>query len=138
LQRGIAGPLLDLAAIARQVSAGKNYSVRAASHGSDETGAFNEMLAQIQARDRELLVHHEQLEQQVAFRTQELTRANTELASAKEKAESLARVKSEFLANMSHEIRTPMNGIGLNRFAVVRRVVLLGFVRTIAIPMLGR
>jgi signal transduction histidine kinase len=96
------------------------------------------MLAQIQARDRELLVHHEQLEQQVAFRTQELTRANTELASAKEKAESLARVKSEFLANMSHEIRTPMNGIGLNRFAVVRRVVLLGFVRTIAIPMLGR
>jgi signal transduction histidine kinase/CheY-like chemotaxis protein len=123
LQRGIAGPLLELAGIARQISAGKNYGVRAASHGSDETGvlieAFNEMLAQIQARDRELQVHHEQLEQQVAFRTQELTRANTELASAKEKAESLARVKSEFLANMSHEIRTPMNGIiGMTELAL--------------------
>src|SRR5579864_1026988 len=123
LQRGIAGPLLELAGVARQISAGKNYSVRAASHGSDETGvlikAFNEMLAQIQARDRELLVHHEQLEQQVAFRTQELTRANVELASAKEKAESLARVKSEFLANMSHEIRTPMNGIiGMTELAL--------------------
>ncbi len=123
LQRGIAGPLLELAGIARQVSAGKNYSVRAAPHGSDETGvliaSFNEMLAQIQARDRELLGHHERLEQQVAFRTQELTRANTDLAVAKEKAESLARVKSEFLANMSHEIRTPMNGIiGMTELAL--------------------
>jgi len=123
LQRGIAGPLLDLARIARQVSAGNNYSVPATPHGADETGvlieAFHEMLAQIHARDRELMSHHERLEQQVAFRTQELTRANTELAAAKEKAESLARVKSEFLANMSHEIRTPMNGIiGMTELAL--------------------
>jgi uncharacterized membrane protein affecting hemolysin expression len=59
LQRGITRPLLDLAGIARQVSAGENYRVLAAPHGNDETGvligAFNEMLAQIQARDRELL-----------------------------------------------------------------------------------
>jgi len=34
-----------------------------------------------------------------------------ELASAREKAESAARVKADFLANMSHEIRTPLNGI---------------------------
>ena len=123
LQRGISGPLLDLAATARQVSAGKNYSIPPAPHGNDEAGvligAFHEMLAQIQARDRELVGHHERLEQQVAFRTQELTQANTELAAAKEKAESLARVKSEFLANMSHEIRTPMNGIiGMTELAL--------------------
>ena len=115
LQRGISGPLLELAETARQVSAEKNYSVRAALHGNDETGvlirAFNEMLVQIQARDQELVGHHERLEQQVAFRTQELTGANTQLAAARDRAESLARVKSEFLANMSHEIRTPMNGI---------------------------
>jgi signal transduction histidine kinase/DNA-binding response OmpR family regulator len=123
LQRGISGPLLHLAGIARQVSAGKNYSIPPTPHGNDETGvlieAFHEMLAQIHARDRELVGHHERLEQQVAFRTQELTRANTELAAAKEKAESLARVKSEFLANMSHEIRTPMNGIiGMTELAL--------------------
>jgi two-component system sensor histidine kinase/response regulator len=41
----------------------------------------------------------------------ERTRAEEELARAKDVAESTTRVKSEFLANMSHEIRTPMNGI---------------------------
>ncbi len=127
LQRGVTGPLLELAETARQVSAGKNYSVRAVPRGGDETGvlicAFNDMLAQIQVRDVELEGAREHLERQVALRTQELTGANAELSAAKEKAESLARVKSEFLANMSHEIRTPMNGIiGMTELALETRL----------------
>ena len=35
----------------------------------------------------------------------------TQLITAKEKAEESDRLKSAFLANLSHEIRTPMNGI---------------------------
>jgi len=38
-------------------------------------------------------------------------RAETEIAAARDQAESLNRAKSMFLATMSHEIRTPMNGV---------------------------
>jgi signal transduction histidine kinase/CheY-like chemotaxis protein len=75
------------------------------------TLGFMEMVTQIQKRDRELHEHSEQLEEQVALRTTELSAANALLVSAKEAAEAANRAKSEFLANMSHEIRTPMNGV---------------------------
>src|ERR1700722_6680493 len=69
------------------------------------------MLAEIQAKDRQLLSHRDRLEQEVTARTAELVAANSALSAAKEKAEAGSHAKSEFLANMSHEIRTPMNGI---------------------------
>ena len=43
--------------------------------------------------------------------TQLASSAETELNSARIKAEAAAKAKGEFLANMSHEIRTPMNGM---------------------------
>ncbi|MBI5505729.1 MAG: HAMP domain-containing protein [Deltaproteobacteria bacterium] len=58
LQRFISEPILRLADTARRVSAEKDYSIRASGGGHDEVGllltAFNEMLVQIQERDREL------------------------------------------------------------------------------------
>ncbi len=123
LQKIVSRPILDLACIARLVSAGENYSVRAAKHSQDELGtlidAFNGMLAQIQARDTELARQRDHLEEQVAARTADLVRLNSELRLAKDKAEEAARLKSEFLANMSHEVRTPMNGIlGMTELAL--------------------
>ena len=115
LQRVISKSIVGLARTARIVSAEKNYALRATKLGNDEVGLliddFNDMLAQIQHRDQELLRHRENLEGEVALRTSELLTLNQDLTIAKEKAEEASRAKSEFLANMSHEIRTPMNGI---------------------------
>jgi signal transduction histidine kinase/CheY-like chemotaxis protein len=104
LQRVISDPILELADTARRVSSQKDYSIRAPGDRFDEIGiltdGFNDMLDQIQVRDRR---------SQRARR--KLRRINEQLALAKTRAEAASRAKSEFLANMSHEIRTPMNGI---------------------------
>lgn len=77
LQRVISDPILHLAAVARAISVDKNYSVRLpAAVRRDELGqltdGFNEMLAQIQAREAALKGAQSDLELRVSERTQEL------------------------------------------------------------------
>ncbi len=63
-----------------------------------------ELISEIQRKNRELEQHSAALEETVAQRTEQLKRAM-------EAAEDASRAKSGFLANMSHELRTPMNAI---------------------------
>ncbi|HUT40994.1 MAG TPA: EAL domain-containing protein [Gammaproteobacteria bacterium] len=95
MQHIITAPLFRLSTIARRISTDKNYSLRAGGQSRDELGTlvldFNTMLDEIQARDEKLKIHQEELEARVAQRTRELERANLELASSKEHAESVAK-----------------------------------------------
>jgi signal transduction histidine kinase/DNA-binding response OmpR family regulator len=115
LQRLVSAPIEELTNVARALSQGSDFSIRAASRSSDEVGilvtSFNGMLDQLQERDAELARHRETLEAEVHERTRQLVDANQQLIEESDKALAATVAKSQFLANMSHEIRTPMNGV---------------------------
>ncbi len=75
----VSEPLQRLTALMKRVSADSDYSLRGRRDSGDEIGelvdGFNEMLAEVEKRDRALASHSEDLEWQVSVRTRELQEA---------------------------------------------------------------
>jgi signal transduction histidine kinase len=98
----VSDPLTDLARTAQIVTRERDYSVRARiPPSSDELSflvkSFNEMLGQIQERDRALEASRAELEVRVQERTAELSAANKELEA--------------FSYSVAHDLRGPLQHI---------------------------
>lgn len=110
-QRLVAQPIISLAATARSISLEKDYSVRAGPPGdsaemADLTGAFNDMLRQIEQQDGALSRARDELEIRVQERTAELQAANRELEA--------------FSYTVAHDLRGPLDSIGGIAFILSR------------------
>jgi signal transduction histidine kinase len=121
LQRLVSDPILQLAGMARSVALEKNYSVRASKHSNDELGqlvdGFNEMLAQIQARDTELQRARDELELRVEQRTKELENTHKELVEASRRGGM-----AEIATNVLHNVGNVLNSVNVSTDLILEKV----------------
>jgi len=121
LQRVISDPILNLGRVARSVALERNYAVRAVKRSDDELGqlvdGFNEMLAQIQARDSALQAARDTLETRVADRTRELEDTHRQLLDASRQAGM-----AEIATNVLHNVGNVLNSVNVSTDLLVENV----------------
>jgi len=82
--------------------------------------SFSDVTARVRA-ERELAGMNQSLEERVAERTAALMRVNTELESARAKADAANHDKTRFLAAASHDLLQPLNAARLYTSTLIER-----------------
>jgi signal transduction histidine kinase len=106
LQKFITQPIENLLDTMKNVSKDKDYSIRTKKSNYDEFGklidAFNDMLMQIETRDKQLNDSNDKLEEILAF--------SAKLKNEVVQSEKMAAL-GQLVAGIAHEINTPLGAI---------------------------
>lgn len=113
LQNLISDPIINLLQVTRSVAIDREYSTRASKQNNDELGqlvdGFNEMLTQIQLRDKALREEHDNLEKRVEERTRELQETHKQLIDISRKAGM-----AEIATNILHNVGNVLNSLNVS------------------------
>lgn len=116
LQASISGPIQRLAHVVGRVSVEEDYSLRVAREGNDELGrlidGFNEMLGQIQMRDRALMKARSSLERRIEERQK--AQAELEVTHRQLIATSRQAGMAEIATSVLHNVGNVLNSVNVS------------------------
>lgn len=140
LQRILIRPISELTTVSKEVARKDDYSIRAVRSTNDEIGyltdQFNEMLTEIQKRDRSLQDARIQIENKAAELLRELQERRRAEAELNAKTEELVRINRE-LEQSDHQTKLLLNTIDAGILLVDCKTHEIVFANAVAIDIIG-